>query len=457
MSVEKTLIFNEAAKIATEGAKPIAFTYAATIHANNKNIEALFVVEREVECNFIENYTDKIDLEFAIQLGILEHDIKPFKSELQVTLRKIPLEEGLQASKDKSAKIQIQRYHATLYDNQSTLMEGNNPLTATKEIAERGDFVNVRVQLFNPIIKQIRRTKTGGSFFDITGIDLLIFLLTKHSISTDKNSELSVKGVTVLGKPNSTKKDQIMIPHLTKLVDVGDYIHENCGGLFSAGFKAYLQKDQWFVFPPYDLKAYDRSPKSLTVMNIPSNRLATTERTYRETPTQIILIATGEVKHFDFSEQEQLNQGNGVRFINANAVPDGFVRVEGNKMFVNKETNVQEFLAEDRSKDLNHVHESPLFATNNPLVEMGRLARRTGAFIQVVWENANPDILYPGMAVRFVYIQNHNVEELHGVLVGVQTHETATNINTKNRRFIANTALTLFVERHLKASSPLGV
>lgn len=455
MSVEKSLLFSEAAKISEEGPKAIAFTYAATIHTGKKDINALFVVERETESNFIENYTDKLDIVVAVPLGVMEYDIKPFKSDLQVTVRKVPLTEGLSATKDLQGTIQTQRYHGTLYDNESSLMEANNPLTATKEASERGDYVNVRIQLFNPVIRHIRRVKIDGSsiYFDITGIELLVFLLTKLSKSKEVDSNFSVKGVTVLGKPNTTKKEQIIIPQLTKLIDVGDFIHHNCGGLYSAGFKSYLQKDQWFLFAPYDLKAYDSSPKSLTVINIPSNRLTTTERTYRETPTQLIVLATGEVKHFDFSEQEQLNEGNGVRFINANNIPDGFVKVDGNKMFVNKQTNVQEFLAEDRSQDMNHVHESMDFATSNPLVEMGRLAKRTGSFIQAVWENSNADLLYPGMAVRFMYLQNNNVEELYGTLVGVQTHETATNINVANRRMISNTALTLFVQRKVSITN----
>lgn len=450
MSVEQSLLFDEAAKIAAEGPKPIAFTYEVTIHVDKKNIDALFVVERELVANFIENYCDNLNIEVAVPMGVLEYDLIPNKTLLEITVRKIALTEGIMAAKDNNGVIQTQRYKATLYDNKSGLVEGNNPLTATKEISERGMFENVRFQLLPVIIHQIRKTTVGNNYHDISGIELLVFLLTKHSQVTARDSDTSVKGVTVLGRPSKIKKEQIIIPHLTKLVDVGDYIHNNCGGLYSAGFKAYLQKQQWFVFAPYDLKAYDSSPKTLTIINIPANRLASTERTYRETPTQVILLVTGQVKHFDFSEQEQLNQGNGVRFVNADAVPAGFVTVENNKMFVNKARNVQEYLAENRAEGINNVVESPEAITSNPLVEMGRLARRTGSFIQAVWENANDNVIYPGMPVRYLYLQNNRAEELYGTLVGVQAHETATNVNVSNRRFISNTALTIFVQRAVK-------
>jgi len=163
-------------------------------------------------------------------------------------------------------------------------------------------------------------------------------------------------------------------------------------------------------------------------------------------------MATGDSKHIDDSEQQQLNEGNGVRFIDASKVFDDWGKVDNNRLTVTRADNVNEILAESRPNKLNYVKESSQRITTNYMQQYSALARRSGSFIQHVWENANPDLLYPGMPVKLMYLQNNTAEELYGTLVGVHSFSTAETKGMVNKRFIDNATLTVFINRHIKLS-----
>lgn len=453
MAIETTLLYREVAMITAEGAKPVIWQWLCIVHANGKNIKPLFTNEVEIERNYIENYCDKIDVELAIPLGVFQYDIVPHRSTLEVTLQRVPLLESVTAQVDLDAVVYSHRYRATLYDSNSELLEGNNPVMATREAAERSAFTQVRLQLIDSVIEQMRMQTVGGVFRNVTGAELVRHLLTLYSRTGSKDKAATIAGVTMAPHFNPLRKDHIVIPHLTRVVDVPERVHKACGGVYSGGFKTYLQAQQWYMYAPYDVTAYPDTPKTLTVINVPSNRLTGSERTYRVTATQVILLVTGQVKHRDNSESAQLNLGNGVRFLDANQIMHGFVTVDGNRMTVLKSKNVNEFVSTPRENGINNVTQSQTRITANPLLENSRLAQRSGAYLQAVWENSNDALLYPGMPVKYMYIQNEEVETIYGVLIGTQTHVSASNINVENRRFISNTTLSMFVDRTVKLTT----
>jgi hypothetical protein len=110
---------------------------------------------------------------------------------------------------------------------------------------------------------------------------------------------------------------------------------------------------------------------------------------------------------------------------------------------------------EPREDGLDHIVEAPVRITAAYLTEYGRIAARAGMIIEGEWENSNKDVLYPGMPLKFMYMQNGTVEELTGVLVGDHTFEFRTTVGSNNIRFISKTKLTMFVSRKVKLSNPV--
>lgn len=449
-TIQDSALYNEVQAVASSGQKPVNSRWECTIHADGKDINTLYVRDLDEMCNFVENYTTEISIEIAILTGDWMYKVVPFKDKLEVTVRRFTLLEAPQPIVNDEIPPETYRYRATLFDNGSELLEGQNPAGHDKATADRGDYRHVRMQLLDPVIEQLRMKSVGGQYRNCTGLDLVRTLLGKHSKETSvADAAAVVKGVTVAANANTEVRQHIVIPHMTPLTEFPKVVNEICGGIYPAGLGYYLMRQQWFLYSPYDVTSFTKSPKTLTIVIIPAGRMPQPERSYRETPTQVIVLGTGEVKHKDNSEQLQLNRGNGVSFIDAKKVTEGFGKVENNKLIVDAASNVNRFVAEKRATGLNFVPESEKRITANYLTEYGKLARRNGGELVITWENSNPRLLYPGMPVRILYLENNKAQETYGCLIGMHTHTGATNRNPSDRRFTSNTALAVFVDRKI--------
>lgn len=421
--------------------------WQAVVHAGGKALVPLFVNEVRIQRNYITKYCDVISLEVSMLEGDYYHDVVPFKSTLEVTLTMVPMSAGDTPTIDTGVAQKQFRYKATLFDGRDPTLEGNNPMASDKEKANRASFTSVRFQLINPIIEFIRTKTVGGVYRNCTGASLIRSLLTAYSKDGTADTSIRLKGVTVAPRFNNVPREHIEIPHLTPMVEMPRVVERVSGGIYSTGFEFYLQGQFWYLYSPYNLKAYEDSPRSLTILNVPKDRFPTPEASYRTTPTQVVLMATGETKHNDFSEEMQLNVGNGVRFVDAAKVMESFGATDDNKLTVTRSKLINEFTIDERETGLNVVKQSAAKITANYLTEYSNLAIRSGSFVQLAWENGDPDILYPGMAVRMLYLKNNEPMEVFGVLVGTDTFSMPNANHIGPRRFTSQVAITIFIAR----------
>lgn len=450
MDIQKTTIMNEINAVLKDGVKPVFHRLEFVIHTPNGDVDPLFVIDMDIERNYIKNHFDVVTIQGAIPKGQFNYYVLPNKSKLEVTVRRIPLTEARHAVDDYQSDIRAQRYKATLYNDKSPVLEGEDVTVSNVNTADMTDYATVKLQLQDPIIDRLRKQSVGGVYHDARGIDVVKYLLTKASRDAKVDLSVAVKGVTIANNSNTEVRKNIIIPHHTRFIDFPYLINRICGGIYSAGFHYYLQDRFWFLYAPFDITAYHQSRRTLTVLNVPNNRFPEPERSYRVTKTQVIILATGETKHNDLSERAQLNSGNGLRFIDANKIMDGFFNVKDNTMTATRSENVSEVLSESRPDDLNMIMESPERITANIFTEYVRLAERSGAFLQCVWESSDASLIYPGMPVKYMYIENNTAQELYGIVIGTHTFDAATNKGVANRRFVSKTSITLFVQRKVK-------
>lgn len=455
MAIEQSALYDEVKAIMESARKPVFGTYEVTVHANGKDIDALYVDALEWEHNYLLRYEGVFSLEATFPLGTVLYKIVPYRSNLEVTVRFIEHSEQVKPTVEPAAPNWVMRYAATLYDSASGIIEGNHPAAHDVSKADRSEVKTLRFQLLDKNVQQLRTMTVGGIFRNVKAVDLMRLLLGKYSKRAKVDDAVAVKGVTIAPGHTEEIRNHIVVPHHTKLVDVPKAIEEVCGGVYPTGFQYYLRGNQWYIFAPYDITAYDKSPKTLTVINVPANRIKEPERSYRETPTQVLLLITGQVKNRDHSESAQLNQGNGVQFADARKMFSGFLSVENNKAVADRGANTSRLVVEPREDGLDHIVEAPVRITAAYLTEYGRIAARAGMIIEGEWENSNKDVLYPGMPLKFMYMQNGTVEELTGILIGDHTFEFRTTVGANNIRFISKTKLTMFVSRKVKLSNPV--
>ncbi len=201
------------------------------------------------------------------------------------------------------------------------------------------------------------------------------------------------------------------------------------------------------MYPLYDTERFDTTTDKVTIINVPGNKLVGVERTYRKDGSNTIILSTGNVKFKDISDHQQLSNGNGVRFAEASIFMDGFVQTKNNKTISARGANVNEVISTSRQSGRQNVHVSDTRITSNVAKEYSSLARREGAIINLLWENANPDLIFPGIPVKILYLEDEEIREITGVVLKAQEF-----VHMKGQVMFSNThyvnlGLSVFVNR----------
>lgn len=444
---ETSLFQRELNLVLNSGSKPVHFYLEAKLHSPAGTITATVVKNFTIKRNYVTKAFDIRELEIEINEGQYEKYMVPYKDELEVTIKKTPLlDKG--RTVDVNTEPETYRYRAVLFDPRSAIMEGNNIQLQDERVSQLAVLKTVKIQLMDLVVEQMRLITVGGVFRRAIPSEVIRVILGKYSKRVSlPESSYTVLGVDVAPNYNEQVRQAYVIPHLTPLFDVPGYIHKHCGGVYSGGFGCYYQENMWYIYPPYDVTRYPATQRTLTVINVPKNRLPQPERTYRLTSTQIIALCTDDVKHIDDSEKKQLNEGNGVRFAHAGIMFNRYGQTGGNKMVVKRGNNISEFVYEERKTGVNILKESKNRITDNLMYEYGQIAPRTGAFMMLVWEGSISKFVYPGMPTRLLYMENGVANEVYGCVVDVEVFSVPISQGYVDVKFMEKCVITLFIDR----------
>jgi hypothetical protein len=451
MELRQSPLWQEISAIAFEqsGLPPI-YSWKAEFLAGTKKVVPMKVVSISVTRDFRTAYGDQIVLEVFIAAGDFVYDIYANRQNLLVTLSREGRLRGADAS-TLTPDIGSQQFRATLLDEHTSSMtvEGLRNAAHSKQALNTIDILTVKFQICDLALERIRLHSVGGIFNDTTPSEVLNYVLTSVSTQLGLDDSNAIQGVEMVDSPNTDKYKHIVIPHGTKFPDVPMFLHHKVGGLYPTGMGLYLFRQSWYVYPLYDLTRFESTLKTLTLINLPTNQLPNVEWTYRRTANQIIALVTGNVKHFDLSESKLLNEGNGVRYLDARQVVDGFADTDQgeNKAVVTRAANNNEFVTDERLSGLNNVVTSGVRITANKFSELSKLAKRTGAEIQCIWENSDMGAIYPGMPVKYLYIKEDRVHELFGIVLGADHYVQTHGKGITESRHRTDTVLHLFVTR----------
>jgi hypothetical protein len=252
--------------------------------------------------------------------------------------------------------------------------------------------------------------------------------------------------VDVVEGTNNRTYTHIVMPHGVRYTQIPETL-QSLYGLYSSGLGVYYQTGIWYVFPAYHVKRFDQVQDPVTIINVPPRRLRGIERTYLQDDQSLIILSTGEVQHDDQSEVSQMNVGTGVRFIKGENIMEGFHSVEDNKATVTRSDNVREYSVHDRSSEQTMALFSPARITDNVDRESSRLAEGLGFVVKLIWENANPDLVYPGQPVKFAYMDEGSLSEVYGTILGADHATKPLSTTVSQRRFQTVVELTLFLEK----------
>lgn len=445
MEIEQSSLYREVLTIISGTSKPVHYQWDIEIHVDKDTYRPLKLLSIDFIQDFENNFADEIMLDVAILGGVFAKRIYPFQDKIDITLFRRPLQERADVT-DTEATVQSERYTATLIDTGNPLLAAGEFNVASEEILNRTNIFNVQFQLVNKSLEQLRMISIGGIYRNTTVEDVIKGVLTTESKKVEVEGGRLPKGVDMIPASNTVKRDHVVIPQGIKLVDLPAYIHGKCGGVYNAGLGYYLQDDFWYLYPCYDTTRFNTATKTLTVINVPANKFPQIERTYRQDGTNLVVIATGEISFSDDRNAVQLNEGNGVRFASADKFMEGFAITKGNKAVLDRGVNNSEFVATKRENGNNNVQVSATPIHSNAMLEYSKLARRQGSVLSFVWENSLPNLVYPGMMVKILYLEDGEIKELFGVSLKAHHYVQTHGQGMTDTRYVCRTMLAVFVK-----------
>lgn len=444
--LESSTIMNEVTKITQSGSNPVHYDYTAKFLIPDGNeVDPLKMTSLDIVRDFTVNITDVVILEVALGMGTLSKRIYPYKTGLKVVIQRQHIGE-VEDAVNADGEVDTITYKAVLMDPRGHAKESKSPLMDSVEMGDLGDVVKVQFQLVDAYSEWLRSVATGGVFKQCTPHEVLRTLLTKEAREMPVERGLTIDVIDVVEPDNTERRAHIVVPHGTPLMALPNYLQDKCGGIYNSEIGFYLHKGSWYVWPLFNTQRFEDSPKGLTVINLPENRMPGTERTFRETANQLIVITTGGTRSIDTSSSRQVDEGNGIRFTDAKAIFDDFGKTANNITTLSRGKNVTEVLFEAAEGGLNHVVQAAKGVSSNLMSALSKISSRKGQVVQAVWEHSRGALIYPGMPVQYLYENDNVTKILKGVVTQVHDFIHLKGEGMATKRFTSNTSITMFLE-----------
>jgi len=452
MDILESALGSDIKAVMTASATDSNYYWTCEIHCGTEDtIKVIKVLSIDFVCDYETKFTDEVLLRCVVGGGQYAYHVYPYLSQLEITLYKVPVVEvGGGVDMDPS---QSERYVATLLKPFNPAVEANAMNQPDEYSLDLTNLLEVDFQLVTKPVEQFRMRSYGGIFRNQTVEDVIKHVLTDQSKQVETDQNQVPVGVDMVSANNTAKRDHIVIPHGTRFVDVPGYINAKCGGVYNSGFAYYFHADHWYVFPPYNNANFDTNPRTATIVNVPSNRMPGIERTYRKVGNNLTILATGDTNLFNSSEKSILNEGNGVRFADANQFMENFVKTKDNKTVAGRGGNNSEFTTISRENGLNNVLTSENRITANPFTEYSKLAARDGILVALSWEHSNPQEIYPGMPVRILYLDTDEIKTVYGLIIKAQHYVNTVGQGFQTNRHFTTSNLLIFCRRALDVGS----
>ena len=446
MVIEDTPLWRAAREVIASGQTSGNFGWDAVVHLDNEILVPLMVLAVNVERRYVDSFTDEMTCTLLFPLGKYARRIYPNRNNLQISLTKIPLHEGVKGA-NIDLELSAERYSAILLDHGPAPTEGQGAESNDEMVLDLTNLVEVSFQLFNKAAEQLRLLTVGGVFRKTRVDDLILSLLTKEASKVSVYDERALSGIDLVPVSNQGQNEQVVITQGTRLVDVVGYLQGRVG-VYNASASSYFQNKFWYVFPLHDASHFSDRLTTLTILVLPKRKFSDIERTFTQNASSLVILASSETGFRDDSGRQYLSDGNGARFADASKLMEGSSQTQGNRVLLSRGATNSEFTTDANGNNLNHAPVPNQRITANPFSVCSALNARNGGVFKLVWQNSDSSLIIPGMVARIVYFDVDQIKEIYGVVHHAMhvSHKTG---DFGSRKFSNQTVLSVFVNRQI--------
>lgn len=421
LELEKTALWADIRKVLEDPAKPVKFRYEAFIHTEKEDISLMKLTNLDIVRDYANNIGEEIFCSFIMPLGDYVKRVYPFRNNLELTVRRKQTSEAANKVLTEYPSEAV-RYKAVFLPNENKSVKGNEFDQIDKHTLDRMDILTVKLQLLDRSLEPLRIKTTSGTFANVAHKDLIHALLAGESAKVLVDGKPSIDGVDIVEPDNKESKKHVIVPSGTLVTGLATFLQEKFNGIYTKGIGTFLQsyakKKLWFVYPLCDYKRFDKEskPKAVFYM-VPENRFSSVERSYRESGDILHVLITGQKHYQDSGESDMMDGGNGFRMTEARSFMKKPVKITPEGPKASRAQMNHETIVVDRKDNLNYAPVSGEATSSNPFTKYSSLSLKMMARVDLVWENANPDLIYPGMPCKYMFLENDVTRELKGTVV----------------------------------------
>lgn len=392
------------------------FIYEATLHTPEENIGLWGLDGIETLYDYINNVHHMPKLKFNMGLGDYIYRLFPYRNNLEMTIRRIPMKEhGIK--KNEKEKIQIKRWKVIFNPKNNPPVAGSDLQHIERETLNNTDMPEIQVELVDRHAEPLRVKYHSGIYQKKKIEDVIRATLAYEAKKVIVDGKPAVDALEMKKPDNKDEIEHIVFPSGTLLHQVPTILHDKIGvyiGGLGTYYQEYRDKKTWFVYPFYDEKAFDEADYRVIFYAIPQDRQAQLDMSYWEDDKTLKVVVTGQRLYSDSAELDQMNKGSGFRSPDAEAMMLKPHELDVKHPIANRSRLNTELIDHDRTDNLNYAPIMNSKQTANLYVRKTEVLSYQFAQVDFVWENADETLIYPGMPCKYHYLVRGEVKELKG-------------------------------------------
>lgn len=445
MEITDSILSYEIDDVLDNGETNTNFYWTAEVHINDDEIlEPLKILAVTSMRDYVNSFADEVTVRLMFLKGKYARRIYPNRDNLQITLTKTKIGEFSSEVYGDEDAVSSERFRAYLINPGPSPTEAQGRESLSEETLDASGVLEIDFQLINKNVEQLRITQTGGVFINTKLDDLLSTLITTGSEKVKIDDGDIIDSVNILPISNKETKQQVVIPHGTLLVEVPGYLQSKIG-IYNSGLGSYIQNGCWYIYYLWNTKNFETRQDTVTFIILPPNKYPNIERTYKEENDSKVLLVTGQTAFADDNSARTANEGNGLRFADADKLMADTVKVSGNKAIISRGKLNTEIVVGKRDVITNSPSTN-IKITSNTFSAYSALNSRMGGLFVCVWQSSDPSFLTPGMAVKILYDDTGELKEYWGILIGCEYVSLGLGGISENR-YSNQCRLTVFINK----------
>ena len=407
--IEDTPMGKEILKITSNKNSGINYVkHKLILHTKEHDIPIKLIESVEILRDFNSNTSDYIVASFIIGMGDYIKDIYPYRDNLNLTIIKIFNNKRIRYN-----------YKFIMLNNQAGV-NGSMYSNSSRDELNKNQQVRIIGQCVDRVSEALRMSFPSGIYHNMSLDDMLhsIYLTNIRQV----NSMLGGVNLNLNLAPLDNQKiyNHIKIPTGINIMNVATYLQEREYGLYNGGVGTYyLSHDNkhtvdgvdrypsvnnLYIYPLYNNTRFDKVKKNLIIYGVSSAKFDLVEHTYMLDGDVLSIVAGLSTNSIDDGGNNQLQNGVGFSNLDANKILERNAEVKDSKVIVDKNT-LNQGETDINRRDQNNLARH-IGSASNMYPYRTQVIKDSMMIYQIQWNYCDPNLIYPGMPVMFIYMDS---------------------------------------------------